>query len=216
MRYIDLTGKVFGRLTVISKAPATEGNRGARWNCVCECGNTTVSRSDGLNNGRTKSCGCHRAELGGKRMVEMHTTHGMCGTPEYRTWRSIMNRCTNPNDPSFKDYGARGISVCDRWESFENFYADMGDKPAGLSIERLDVNGNYDPLNCVWADRETQANNKRNSHYITYEGVTKTLSQWAKYFNIPVWKLNQRLTRDRLSFDEAIINNDRRFKEVAA
>lgn len=209
-----MIGQVFEKLTVISRAPATVGNRGARWNCQCECGNTTVSRSDALKNGRTKSCGCHRAELGSKRMTEMHTTHGMYGTPEHKTWSSMLNRCRNENDPSYINYGGRGISVCDRWQSFEQFYADMGVRPTGYTIERINVNGNYEPNNCVWADKETQANNKRNNHLVSFDGVTKTIAQWAKHYNIPAWKLSQRLMRDGVAFKEAVIDNDRRFKGV--
>lgn len=211
-----MIGQTFYKLTVVSRAPATAGNRGARWNCQCECGNTTVSRSDALKNGRTKSCGCHRAELGGKRLVELNTTHGMCGTPEYRTWQSMLNRCTNANEPSFKDYGGRGISICEAWNSFEQFYADMGDKPEGHSIERIDVNADYTPQNCVWATSKEQANNTRSNVNIEYNGVTKTLAQWADEFSVPYWKLHQRIYRDGLSFVDAIINNDRRYKGAEA
>ena len=207
-----MIGQVFSKLTVISRAPATAGNRGARWNCQCECGNTTVSRSDALKNGRTKSCGCHRAELGGERLKEINTTHGMCGTPEYRTWQSMINRCTNKKDSSYINYGGRGITVCDEWQSFENFYADMGKRTDGMSIERLDVNGNYSKENCVWANVKQQANNKRNNNLITFNEETKTLSQWAEHYSIPVWKLSQRILRDGLDFSEAVVNNDRRFK----
>jgi len=211
-----MIGQVFSKLTVISRAPATAGNRGARWNCQCECGTTTVSRSDALKNGRAKSCGCHRAELGGQRMKEMHTTHGMCGTPEYHTWQSMLNRCKNKNEPSYVNYGGRGISVSPDWESFEQFYADMGDRPEGMTLERVDVNGDYSKENCEWADRKQQANNKRNNHVILHDGESKTLAQWAEYYSIPAWKLSQRLVRDGLSFSEAIINNDRRFKGATA
>lgn len=209
-----MIGEVFERLTVLSRAPSTKGNRGARWHCQCVCGNTTISRSDALKNGRAKSCGCHRAELGGKRMVEMHTTHGMYGTPEYKTWQSMLNRCRNENDPSYKNYGDRGISVCKSWEKFEGFYADMGERPEGFSIERIDVNGNYEPENCIWASSKDQGNNTRTNVRIEHKGITKTIAQWADEFSIPYWKLHQRLCRDGLSFAEAIINNDRRFKEI--
>lgn len=207
-----MIGQVFHKLTVISRAPATAGNRGARWHCECECGNKTISRSDALKNGRTKSCGCHRAEMGGNRLIEMNTSHGMYGTAEHRTWLSMKSRC-NSDDPN---YGGRGISVCDAWQDFEQFYADMGDRPEGHSIERLDVNGDYSPENCVWADSKAQANNKRNNLVITYDGQKKTLAEWARQFSIPYWKLNQRLLRDGLTFEQAIIDNDRRYKGVIA
>ena len=207
-----MIGQRFHKLVVKSRAEATAGNRAKRWNCECDCGNTTVSRSDTLKIGRAKSCGCHRAELGGKRMIELNTTHNMCGTPEYKSWNSMGHRCRNTEDAN---YGGRGISVCDRWSSFENFFADMGTRGDGLTLERLDVNGNYEPSNCVWADMEAQANNRRNNFNIIHQGITKTLAQWAKHFKIPVWKLHQRLHRDGLSFSDAIINNDRRYKGVA-
>jgi len=124
----------------------------------------------------------------------------------------MLNRCRNENDSNFPNYGGRGISASSDWESFENFYADMGSKPDGMTLERIDVNSDYSKENCVWADRKAQANNKRNNHFVTFNGQKKTLAQWAEYYSIPVWKLNQRIIRDGLDFSEAIINNDRRFK----
>lgn len=206
----DLTGQRFGRLEVLGRAAATQGNRGARWLCKCDCGNETISRSDALKNGRAKSCGCRRAELGGKRMVEMHTTHGMYGTPEYRTWRSMVDRCTNPNSQCWSDYGGRGVTVRKRWLKFENFYADMGNRPEGTTLDRIDVNGGYEPDNCRWADRKTQARNKRNNHLIEHGGETLTMAEWAERSDMPQWKLKQRLMRDGIPFAEAIVDGDRR------
>jgi hypothetical protein len=211
-----MIGQKFGRLTVMSRAPATAGNRGARWNCECECGNTTISRSDAIKNGRASSCGCLGREASGKRIAAINTTHGMAGSPIYRIWASMLNRCKNENEPCFPNYGGRGISVASDWEVFENFYADMGDRPEGMTLERIDVDGDYSKDNCVWADRKQQANNKRNNHVIVHKGESKTLSQWAEYYAIPMWKLHQRLVRDGLSFSEAIINDDRRFKGASA
>lgn len=205
-----MIGQRFHKLTVLSQAHSTAGNRGKRWHCKCDCGAETISRSDALKNGRAKSCGCHRAELGGKRMVEMHTTHNMCGTPEYRAWKSMRSRC---GDTSDMNYGGRGIAVCDRWHDFDAFYADMGNRPEGMTLDRIDVNGDYEPSNCRWADREVQANNTRTNVVIEYDGQAKTVAQWAKHYSIPAWKLYQRLSRDGLSFAEAIVDNDRRYNE---
>lgn len=207
----DLTGQRFGRLEVLGRAAATPGNRGARWYCKCDCGSETISRSDALKNGRAKSCGCHRAEMGGKHVASMNTTHGFCGTPEYRVWRAMKDRCLNSSSSSYSDYGGRGICVCRRWlDSFENFLADMGPRPDGTSIERLDNDGNYEPHNCVWADRKTQNRNKRNNHRIKHGGEILTMAEWAERANMPQWKLKQRLTRDNVPFAEAIVDGDRR------
>jgi len=206
----DLTGHRFHRLVVLGRAEPTPGNRGARWHCKCDCGAKTISRSDALKNGRSKSCGCHRAEMGGKRMIEMHTSHGMYGTPEYKTWRSMVDRCTNPNSQCWSDYGGRGVTICKRWLKFENFYSDMGNRPEGTTIDRIDVNSGYEPDNCRWADRKTQARNKRNNHVIEHGGETLTMAEWAERSDMPQWKLKQRLTRDGIPFAEAIIDGDRR------
>ena len=207
-----MIGQRFHKLTVLSQAPATSGNRGKRWHCKCDCGAETISRSDALKNGRAKSCGCHRAELGGKRMVEIHTTHGMCGTPEYRAWQGMRNRCKDTSDEA---YGGRGIAVCDRWQDFDAFYADMGGRPKGMTLDRIDVNGNYEPSNCRWADRKTQARNKRNNRIIQHDGTNATLAEWAEKANMPQWKLQQRLDRDGLPFAEAIVDGDRRIGATA-
>jgi len=216
-KIIDLIGQNFGRLTVVSKAEPTKGNRRARWNCVCVCGNVSIASGEALRNGRSSSCGCYAAEQSGKRIAAINTTHGMCGTPEYRAWNNMKDRCYNGNNKEFSSYGGRGIKVCDRWlDSFDAFYRDMGDRPVGTSIDRIDNDGNYESNNCRWATQVEQANNKSINRFICYQGVTKTLSQWARYFNIPMWKLSQRILRDNLSFEDAVINNDRRYKAETA
>ena len=209
-----MIGQKFYRLTVLQRAESTPGNRGKRWLCQCECGNQTIVRNDSLKNGRSKSCGCYKNELSAKRIVDINKTHGMSYTPEYRIWGKMHNRCSDKNSKSYGDYGGRGIKVCESWKEFENFYKDMGKRPEGMSIDRIDVNGDYCPENCRWATIEEQSNNKRNNIYIDYNGETKTLSQWANHFDIPVWKLFQRLIRDNLTFEEAILNNDRRYKNI--
>ena len=148
--------------------------------CQCECGNKTEVRKDALKAGRVKSCGCKKkrdAEANATRKKEEkerrkkereskphpNARHGMWKTPEYKAWQSLKQRCNNENCHNFKDYGGRGISVCDRWmNSFENFYEDMGDRPGGYySIDRIDVDGDYEQSNCRWATRSEQQKNRR-------------------------------------------------------
>lgn len=158
-RHIELTGQVFGRLTVIRYVPngATDGAGG--WKCRCECGKETVVKSSPLQKGKTRSCGC----LIGETAKQTFTTHGKSTSPEYQIWVGMIARCTNANTKYYADYGGRGIGVCARWRSgFENFFIDMGPRPSNAhSLDRINVNGNYDPENCRWATREQQAANKR-------------------------------------------------------
>ena len=209
-----MIGQKFHRLTVIERAESTPGNRGKRWLCQCECGNQTIARNDSLKNGRFKSCGCYKNEQASKGIVSINKTHGMNNTPEHMCWKGLMNRCNNKNSPSYKDYGGRGIKVCESWKKFENFYKDMGKRPEGTSIDRIDVNGDYCPENCRWASRQVQNNNTRKNKYITHNGETKTLSEWSRVYNIPVWKLSQRMLRDNLTFEESILDNDRRSRGI--
>jgi hypothetical protein len=129
----------------------------------------------------------------------------MYGTPEHKTWLSMKNRCLNPNDTRFADYGGRGITICDKWEnSFETFYADMGPRPEGCSIDRIDVDGDYEPSNCRWATDTEQRRNKRNNHLITHKGETKTLAEWSEITNIKYATLKIRINKLKWPVERAL------------
>lgn len=151
-------GSVVGRLTVVSEAGRSK-NGSKIWHCRCECGNTKNVISSSLNSGLVQSCGCRYNEIKGKQTI----THGMSGTPTYTSWLAMRQRCNDPNTDFYECYGGRGIAVCKRWESFEAFHSDMGDRPEGYSIDRIDVNGDYEPGNCKWSSASDQAFNTRRS-----------------------------------------------------
>ena len=172
---LSLVGKRFGLLVVAQRAP----NRGKRtaWVCKCDCGGESVTLGKYLMSGETTSCGCRKiAALNESRYV-----HNQFGTPEYWVWAKMLSRCRNPKDKAWPNYGGRGIVVCERWLNFENFWADMGQRPAGMSLDRIDNNGHYEPGNCRWADDVTQRRNKRSSLHV--EGVP--LVELAKQRNVP-------------------------------
>lgn len=185
---IDLTGMKFGRLDVIS-INKNNGKR-IRWLCHCECGKEIVVDGCSLRTGNTKSCGCLKKEIIGAR----RRTHGKANTRVYRIWTGIHTRCTNKSDPRCSIYGGRGIKVCERWNCFENFLADMGEPPDDTySIDRIDPNGDYEPNNCRWSTAKQQSNNRRNNHRVEYQGKTQTLAQWSEETGISSPTLSYRL-----------------------
>lgn len=154
-KYIDITGQTFNKLTVLGRS-VKQSNVGAMWDCICECGNLTVVESMKLRKGLTKSCGCHRANL--RNML----THGMANkTRTYKTWKEMRSRCNNPSAHNYKWYGGRGITICNRWDDYANFVADMGERPYGTTIDRINPDGNYEPNNCRWATPKEQAQTNR-------------------------------------------------------
>ena len=166
----DLTGRTFGKLTVISKSSKISKNYQTYWNCLCSCGGSKTIRRDALLSESTQTCGCFAHG------------HRKNRTPEYRAWCKLKERCHNKNTEIYYNYGSRGITVCDRWNnSFLNFLNDMGNRPSPKhSMDRIDNNGNYEPSNCRWATRIEQANNKRTNHSITFNNKTLNINQWVR------------------------------------
>ena len=179
-RAIDMRGNTYGLLTAIEMVGNSPSNRNALWRFVCACGQGRVADGHDVRSGRVISCRACAAERTRLATVK----HGKTNTREFSTWTDIQTRCHNPNATGYAGYGGRGIVVCERWrESFENFLADMGKRPAGMSIDRIDNEGPYSPENCRWATREEQARNKRNSVRVPgYEG--KSVPELARIAGI--------------------------------
>ena len=183
---LDLVGSRFGRLVVLEKSQNKSKWGEIFWLCKCDCGNTKTVRANQLTRGVTKSCGCLQREA--------VTHHGMTKTPTFKSWESMKQRCLNQNSPDYSNYGGRGIQVCERWvSSFDTFLADMGDRPAGTTLDRIDPNGNYEPSNCRWASGKTQNNNQRATKRYLFNGKELTASEISELTGV-----QQRLIVDRM------------------
>lgn len=186
-KFIDLTGQKFNRLTVVKYHGKVGSHNTVAWLCTCDCGKALIVRSGSLKTGKQKSCGCFRKDF---KMV-----HGGYKLKAFRIWATMKQRCLNPDATSFKAYGGRGIKVCDRWLEFENFLVDMGEKPENMSIDRIDVNGNYEPSNCRWATAKTQSSNRRDNHILTAFGQSKSLAAFADEYKLGYNTLVRRITK---------------------
>jgi len=188
---MNIAGKTYERLTVL-KLSHKKGHK-TFWLCECECKKLTTVETYKITSGLTKSCGCYGKEIRINRLKK----HGLTNSGIYNTWHSMLYRCENEKDPRYKDYGGRGIKVCDEWHDLNKFYewAINNNYKRGLSIDRIDPNGNYEPNNCRWATRVIQMNNRRNNNYITVKGRTKTVKNWSRITGLPYTVISSRLSR---------------------
>lgn len=214
---LDLTGKRFGKLTAIRPAPDRQkpsGQTYTTWECACECGNTSIVATGWLRSGNTRSCGCLEAES----RRNNRTTHGCSRksghTPEYKTWRSMKDRCLKKSAGSYARYGARGVSICARWMDFENFLTDMGRKPSPRhTIDRIRSEGNYEPSNCRWATPEEQSRNRKNAIMLSLDGETMSIFGWAERLGVTRRSIASR--RSKGWTDEEILTTPFAKKAVA-
>ena len=189
----DLTGMKFNRLTVIERAE----NKGSQtyWKCKCDCGKETIVNAYSLKSGHSKSCGCLRDE----KTSKCFASHGLCRTKIYASWNMMKQRCLNPNSEQYPNYGGRGIKVCDEWLDFKTFYDYVSNLPHfgenGYTLDRIDVNGNYEPSNVRWADKKEQGRNKRNNIIVEYEGREMVLKDAAELSGLDYKLLHYRYQR---------------------
>lgn len=198
---IDATGKVYGRLTVLSKSEpiiSANGRPRTKWLCLCQCGIQTNVDIAKLQSGHTQSCGCfHKDQINKPRTHGLRTGAGK-QSKEYQTWAGMRQRCNNPNDAKYPLYGGRGISICARWSQYPNFLKDMGEAPAKeYSIDRIDTNGNYEPSNCRWATAKQQANNLRTTRFLEAAGIRDTLAGWCERLGVERHMIENGLRRGK-------------------
>jgi hypothetical protein len=202
---LDIEGMTFGYLKALSQSGVKHYGKDKEprsiWSCKClSCGNIDTYIGSELTQGKVSHCGCMK-EYPNK-------THGDSNSKYYFAWQSMISRCKNPNHMSYKNYGARGIDVCERWLKYENFKEDMGDRPEGMSLDRIDNDGNYEPSNCKWSTRTEQCRNKRTNRNITLRGMTKTLSGWAEELGLEQSSLSERL--EKWDFNKAMTTHNLR------
>lgn len=190
MSIIDRTGQRYERLLVLSRAEnriERSGSIRARWNCLCDCGTRVTVEGKNLSRGLTRSCGC--------LAKEKEVKHGMSATRLYGLWRTLKQRCTNPNNTHYASYGGRGITLCEAWHDFEAFYRDVGERPRGKTLDRIDNDKGYEPGNVRWATRLEQANNRRTNVHIEFRGTTRTIAEWGRLTGLGKSAILHRLGR---------------------
>lgn len=192
----NLIGCVFGRWSVLDYFGSS--GQGAMWACKCECGTEKPVHASSLLHGKSVSCGCYMREA----TAEFHTTHGhntreRGQSPTYKSWRNMLRRCTDTKHPSYANYGGRGITVCDEWKLFSNFLADMGEREDTKTLDRIDSNKGYSKANCQWMTMREQANNTARNTFLTHEGETLTIAEWARKIGIAESAIRARVYRGK-------------------
>lgn len=202
---IDIAGRRFGRWVVKSKGDTVCGK--VKWNCVCDCGASSMVDGGSLGRGVSTSCGCQRDEETARRNFKHGVTTG-CHTAQpprtYNCWRNMKARCQNPKNHKYPIYGGRGISVCEKWQTFAGFFEDMGECPPKHSIDRINNDGNYEPGNCRWAGVEQQMSNQSTNNNLFFDGRTMTIAQWSRETGIASTTILQRISRSGWSVERAL------------
>ena len=189
MKSKNLINQKFGKLLVVNKSYSK--NHKVYWECICDCGKTCFVTTSNLKCNKIKSCGCLKVE----KITNRNSTHNQRNTKLYEVWKTIKQRCLNPNNKAYNNYGGRGITICPEWqENFISFYnwSIINGYKEGLTIDRIDNNGNYEPSNCRWASRIIQSNNTRSNRFITINNETKSLADWCRIYNISYSLVMQR------------------------
>lgn len=209
---LNLVGKRYGRLLVteylgLRKRP--DGRNYSWVRCICDCGNVIEKKSTSLTSSHVRSCGCLRREITRNKS----TYHGYSHTKLYGVWQAMKSRCNKQSDPAYHNYGGRGISYTPEWDDYMNFhkwaYENGYKQDSGLTLERNDVNGDYTPENCCWADRKRQSNNKRNNLFFTMDGETHTLAEWCAIYKVPYGRVDVRINKLGWSFEKALFTENK-------
>ena len=209
-KIIDMAGERFGRLVVLRLSGERDGSGDVTWECICDCGTSKNVSRDRLRQGKTASCGCLSLDTT-RAKGRRNRTHGQSQKSVegsgYKSWLGMRARCNNPTDRVYRLYGGRGIKVCARWDDYSVFMEDMGPRPAGHSIDRIDVNGDYCPENCRWADQKTQSQNTRKNVNVTVGDATYCASEWSRRLGLTAGGVHQRAKKRGGDYIEAIVSH---------